>query len=176
VTDERVVRTSARTGVRVDGLLTTALLGELLTPSPRLWLVSPWIGDVPAIDNRAAAFDAVFPNPSSRIYSLSEVLAGIVRAGSRLSVVTRPAEFNRVFLDRLERQTDSGLVEVFTTEDVHEKTLCGADWLISGSMNFTYRGIAVNDEMIHYRVDQAMAAHARADFERRFTDRNGAAW
>ncbi|MEV0731908.1 phospholipase D-like domain-containing protein DpdK [Polymorphospora sp. NPDC050346] len=174
MTDERVVRTSARTGVRIDGILATALLAELMTPSPQLWLVSPWIGDVDAIDNRSAAYDAVFPDPSSRIYTLAEVLAGITRAGGRVSVAIRPDQFNNVFLTRLVRHAVSGSVNVIKVEDVHEKTLCGDDWLITGSMNFTYRGMAVNDEAISYRVDPAMAAAARLDFERRFGTRSEA--
>ncbi|GIF63920.1 hypothetical protein Ais01nite_19550 [Asanoa ishikariensis] len=175
MTDERVVRTSARTGVRIDGILATALLAELMTPSSHLWLVSPWIGDVDAIDNRSAAYDAVFPDPSNRVYTLAEVLAGITHAGGRLSVVTRPDKFNSVFLARLDRQAITGSVSVIKAEDVHEKTLCGEDWLITGSMNFTYRGMAVNDEAVSYRIDPATAAHARLDFERRFGAGTGAA-
>jgi phosphatidylserine/phosphatidylglycerophosphate/cardiolipin synthase-like enzyme len=176
VTDERVVRTSGQTGVRIDGILATALLAELMTPSPHLWLVSPWIGDVDAIDNRSAAYDAVFPDPSSRIYTLAEVLAGITHAGARLSVVTRPDRFNNNFLTRLERQARTGSVQAVKEEDVHEKTFCGENWLITGSMNFTYRGMAVNDEVSSYRVDPVMAATARLDFHGRFGAGNGAAW
>lgn len=168
MTDERVLRTSARTGVRIDGLLATALLAELMTPSPHLWLVSPWIGDVDAVDNRSAAYDCVFSDPSSRIYTFAEVLAAITQAGSRLTVVTRPDSFNDVFIGRLKRQAAPAGLDVMQVEDVHEKTICGEDWLITGSMNFTYRGMSVNDEVISYRVDPAMAGTARIDFDHRF--------
>jgi len=168
VINERVVRISGSTGVRVDGLLATALLSELLTPSRHLWLVSPWIGDVDVIDNRAAVYDCVFPDASSRFYTLSEVLAVITRGGAQLSVVTRPDPFNDSFVDRITRQAVRGRTRIIKSDDVHEKTLCGDDWLITGSMNFTYRGMRVNDEFVSYRVDEAFASTARVDFARRF--------
>ena len=48
---ERTLRTSPVTGIRLDPVLTSVLLAELLTPSDELWLVSAWISDVIAIDN-----------------------------------------------------------------------------------------------------------------------------
>ncbi|GGO01989.1 phospholipase D-like domain-containing protein DpdK [Micromonospora parathelypteridis] len=168
MSDERVVRTSGSTGVRIDGILATVLLAELMAPSRHLWLVSPWIGDVDVIDNRAAAYDSVFVDPSSRVYTFAQVLAGITHGGGRLSVVTRPDPFNDVFIDRLLRQAAPGYAQVVCAEDVHEKTLCGDDWLMTGSMNFTYRGMRVNDEIVSYRVDPAIASTARVDFARRF--------
>lgn len=166
--NERVVRISGSTGVRVDGLLATALLSELLTPSRHLWLVSPWIGDVDVIDNRAAVYDCVFQDASSRLYSLSEVLAAITHAGAHLSVVTRPDPFNDSFVDRINRQAVRSRTKIIRADEVHEKTLCGDDWLMTGSMNFTYRGMWVNDELLSYRVDEAVASTARVDFARRF--------
>ncbi|WBB72595.1 phospholipase D-like domain-containing protein DpdK [Micromonospora sp. WMMD1128] len=168
MSEERVVRTSGRTGVRIDGVLATVLLAELMTPSRHLWLVSPWVGDVDIIDNRGGAYDSVFADPSSRIYTFSDVLAAITHGGGRLSVVTRPDPFNDVFVDRLLRQTAPGRAQAMRAEDVHEKTLCGDDWLMTGSMNFTYRGMSVNDEIVSYRVDPAIASTARIDFTRRF--------
>ncbi|WP_327030588.1 phospholipase D-like domain-containing protein DpdK [Micromonospora sp. NBC_01740] len=172
MSDERVVRTSGSTGVRIDAILTTVLLAELMTPSRRLWLVSPWIGDVDVIDNRAAAYDSVFVDPSSRVYTFAEVLAGITHGGGQLSVVTRPDAFNDVFVDRLLRQTAPGHAQVVRAEDVHEKTMCGDNWLMTGSMNFTYRGMRVNDEIVSYRIDPAAAGTARVDFARRFEKSN----
>ncbi|MEG3632169.1 phospholipase D-like domain-containing protein DpdK [Micromonospora palythoicola] len=168
MSDERLIRTSGRTGVRIDGILATVLLAELMVPSRHLWLVSPWIGDVDVIDNRSAAYDSVFVDPSSRVYTFAEVLAATTHRGGRLSVVTRPDPFNDVFLDRLFRQAAAGQAQVMRAEDVHEKTLCGDDWLMTGSMNFTYRGMSINDEIVSYRVDPAIASAARIDFTRRF--------
>jgi phosphatidylserine/phosphatidylglycerophosphate/cardiolipin synthase-like enzyme len=165
-----VVRTSGSTGVRIDGILATVLLAEMMTPSRHLWLVSPWIGDVDVIDNRAGAFDSVFVDPSSRVYTLAEVLAAISLGGADLSIVTRPDPFNDVFIDRVLRQAAPGRTQVIHAADVHEKTLCGDNWLMTGSMNFTFRGMSVNDELVSYRVDATIAASARIDFTRRFGD------
>lgn len=168
MSDERVIRTSGSTGVRIDGILTTVLLAELMMPSRHLWLVSPWIGNVDVIDNRAAAYDSVFVDPSSRVYAFAEVLARITQSGGHLSLVTRPDPFNEIFLDRLGRQAVPERMQVICAEDVHEKTLCGDDWLMTGSMNFTYRGMSINDEIVSYRVDAGLAGTARIDFGRRF--------
>jgi phosphatidylserine/phosphatidylglycerophosphate/cardiolipin synthase-like enzyme len=54
--------------------------------------------------------------------------------------------------------------------DVHEKTLCGKNWLLTGSMNFTLRGMQVNDEAVTYKISEAAAAQARIDFARRWKD------
>ncbi|WP_280364309.1 phospholipase D-like domain-containing protein DpdK [Nocardia wallacei] len=166
--DEREMRTSLVTGVKIDTLLATVLVSELLTPSEELWLVSPWISDVDVIDNTGGAFDSVFADPSNKIYSLSEVLGTLTWAGVRLGVVTRPDRHNETFLGRLDRCADPGNTRVIHEEKVHEKTFCGTDWQLTGSMNFTYRGMNVNDELVKYRVDSRVAATTRVEFAHRF--------
>jgi len=168
---ERTLRTSPVTGIRVDPILTAIMVSELLAPSPELWLVSPWISDVTALDNSRGDFDALFPDPAARGYPLSDVLAVLVAGGSQLTVITRPAEHNRAFLDRLTRLADSAQLIVIEHPDVHEKTMCGKSWLLTGSMNFTLRGMQVNDEAVSYRVNDAAAAEARMDFAHRWRDR-----
>lgn len=169
---QRTLRPSPVTGIRVDPLLTAALLAELLQPSDELWLVSPWISDVPAVDNTRGDYDALFVDASARVYPFSVTLSLIVAAGSHLTVVTRPVDHNTPFLDRLHDLTGRTRMTVVTHSDVHEKTLLGRDWLLTGSMNFTMRGMQVNDEAVAYTVGAAAAAQARIDLAHRWRERS----
>ena len=167
---ERTLRTSPVTGIRLDPVLTAVLIAELLAPSEELWLVSAWISDVIAIDNTRGDYDMLFFDASARSYHLSEVLALLTVGGANLTVVTRPAEHNDTFLARLHRRADPPRLTVIRHADEHEKTLCGSNWLLTGSMNFTIRGMQVNDEAVTYKVSEAAAAQARIDFTRRWRD------
>jgi hypothetical protein len=165
---ERTLRISPVTGIRVDPTLTSIMLAEVMAPSDELWLVSPWISDITTLDNSCGDFDALIADPSARIYPLSEVLALIVSAGAHLTVVTRPDDHNTHFLGRLRDRATSQRLTVITHPDVHEKTLCGRSWLLTGSMNFTVRGMQVNDEAVTYSVNEASAARARMDLTHRW--------
>jgi phosphatidylserine/phosphatidylglycerophosphate/cardiolipin synthase-like enzyme len=167
---ERTLRTSPATGIRLDPLLNAVLLSELLAPSPEVWLISAWISDVSAIDNTSGDYDSMFADPSARTYFLSEVLAQLTASGTILHVVARAAEHNDAFLTRLGRRVRPECLTVIRDADVHEKTLCGRDWLLTGSMNFTLRGMLVNDEAVTYKVGEKEAAAARIDFSRRWAD------
>jgi len=168
VTLERVVRTGRATGLRIDAVLATVLIAELVSASRHLWLVSPWISDVPAVDNTSGSFDSVFVDPSNRLYTLSEVLSLLTYNDARVTVVSRPDRHNTTFLDRLRRSANAENLQIQQHEDVHEKTFCGDDWLLTGSMNLTVRGMQINDEAVTYKVSTEAAATARLDFRHRF--------
>ena len=46
---------------QIPVLLQALFSAELLVPSRRLWLVSPWISDIPILDNTAAGFSMLGP-------------------------------------------------------------------------------------------------------------------
>jgi phosphatidylserine/phosphatidylglycerophosphate/cardiolipin synthase-like enzyme len=165
---ERTLRISPVTGIRVDPVLTAVLLAELLAPSREIWLVSAWISDVPAVDNGAGDYDSLFGDAVARIYQLSEVLGLLSVRGARLTVVTRDVRENDSFLTRLGRVAVAKRLRVIRSPDAHEKTFCGSDWLLSGSMNFTVNGMTVNDEVITYKLDGTAAAQARIDLAHRW--------
>ena len=62
-------------------LLSSVFLAELLAPSKCLWIVSPWISDVPLIDNSA---DSIEPLRSfgPRFIRLTEVLVTLAEQGT----------------------------------------------------------------------------------------------
>jgi len=168
---DRLIRTSGATGITGESILTTVLVSELLCPSPELWLVSPWISDIDAIDNTRGDFDALFLDPVARTYTLSQVLGQLAYGSTAINVVCRPDDHNYAFLDRLKRQAPLDKLDIIRHLDVHEKTMCGLNWLLTGSMNFTVRGLLVNDESITFRSDTQAAAHARIDFNHRWKAR-----
>lgn len=166
----RTVRTGERASVRIDTILTSVLLGELLAPSDDVWLVSPWISDVEILDNNRGSYDAIFGDVPPGTCRFSDTLARISAAGARVHVVTRPDPHNDDFVRRLHSEVPAGRVRVVRAPDVHEKTLCGGEWILSGSMNFTVRGMAVNEESITYKVGGPDAAQARLDLAQRWGD------
>ena len=50
---------SRLTSRQLPDLLQTILVAELIAPSQCLWLVSPWISDIPVVDNTANTFLAL---------------------------------------------------------------------------------------------------------------------
>lgn len=162
----RVVRISGHTGLRVQPILRAVLLGELLAPSEEIWLLSPWISDVDVIDNATGRYDAVFGDAPVTICRFSEALARIAASGARIHVVTKPDKHNQPFLNRLRRLAPAA--EVIAAPPLHEKMFCGDNWLMTGSMNFTKKGMELNDEVVTYTVGGAEPGQARLDLHHRW--------
>jgi hypothetical protein len=165
------VRTGARLGLRAEAILSAALLSELVFPGDSLWVVSSWITDVEVLDNSQGAFDPVLGDNPPTVCLLSQMLALIASAGSRLHLVTRPGTHNEIFIRRLRAAVaDSSRLRIVLDPTVHEKTICGRDWLFSGSMNFTVSGLGSNEESVTYRVSGPEAAQAQLDFAERWKE------
>ncbi|WP_030223776.1 phospholipase D-like domain-containing protein DpdK [Streptomyces sp. NRRL WC-3626] len=167
---ERPVRTGEHAGVYADAILAMALVGELTSPGPVMWLVSPWISDVKILDNSQGAYDDLFDDNPPSSCSLADLLARITAAGTSLTVVTRPDTHNAQFLGRLRRLTSGHAVRIVQSPAVHEKTICGRDWMLTGSMNFTVRGLLENDEVVSYKVGGSDAAQARLELAHRWKE------
>jgi hypothetical protein len=158
-------------GLRADSILSAALLSELIFPGDSLWVVSGWITDVEVLDNTQGAFDAILGDSPSPIMRLSQMLGLIASAGARVYVVTRPAPHNEIFLRHLGAMiSDQEKLRIVLDPAVHEKTICGRDWLFSGSMNFTLTGLGSNEESVTYLVSEREAAQAQLDFAERWKE------
>jgi PLD-like domain len=168
----RTVRTGVRLGLRADSILSAALLSELVFPGDSLWVVSGWITDVEVLDNTQGAFDMVLGDSPPTMCRLSQMLALIAGAGAHLHVVTRPGKHNEAFVRRLRAAvTDERRLGIILDPSVHEKTICGREWLFSGSMNFTVSGLGSNEESVTYRVSSREASQAQLDFAERWKER-----
>jgi phosphatidylserine/phosphatidylglycerophosphate/cardiolipin synthase-like enzyme len=161
-------RASAR---KVPDLLQMIFAAELLCPSRCLWIVSPWISDIPVIDNRTNGFLSFEPEWARSQVRLSQVLGRLLRVGTTVYIATRPVEHNETFLARIRREAepDNLPLVIKTAEELHEKGILGDSFYLSGSMNFTHSGISLNEEAIHYTADSVVVAENRV----RFTERWG---
>lgn len=149
--DIRRVRTYGNgPSVEVADVLQTVLVAELLAPSTALWLVSPWISDIPVLDNRDGAISNMGYDWAYRLILLSEVLPDILDADTRVTVVLRGENENLTFRSRLAGLSDAypKSLRVIESEDVHEKGLLTDHALVAGSMNFTFSGRAHNVEAL----------------------------
>ena len=139
-------------GRAIRELLQGLLVAETLAPSNPLWVLSGWITDIAVVDTRAGRF-----SPVDSEWPLGRVPI------SAVALVLRDVEHNRAFLNRLRTvgRSCAARVRAALTSEFHEKALVGADYDRSGSMNFTHRGIEVNDEHLILRTDSQTVAARR---------------
>ncbi|WP_392874458.1 phospholipase D-like domain-containing protein DpdK [Streptomyces sp. LN499] len=168
----RTLRTNARSALRADSLIRTALLAQLSSPGGEVWLVSAWISDVDLVDNADGSFDYLLGEDPPLQCRLSDLLLMLAKSGTAVRVVTQDAPANAIFLERLTLGRDPHTnLEVFLDQDLHEKSLVGPGWMFDGSMNFTRNGLARNKEQISYTLDEAAAAQAVVDYQHEWTAR-----
>ena len=166
----RIVTYGGGPSQQVGDVLQSVFVAELLAPSRDLWLVSPWISDIPVLDNRGGQFAAVLPGASFRGLTLVDVLMAVAERGARLHIVTRDDPANRFVLDRLAIASQVGLdVDVRLRERIHDKGLLTDRIYLEGSMNFTYYGRERNEEGLTVNEDADAIARAHVDFAGRFS-------
>jgi hypothetical protein len=143
---------------------------ELLAPSSGVWLVSPWISDIPILDNSGGRFQTVEPDWSLTHVRLTVLLRRMSRAGTIIHVATRPVPHNNEICRLLDGMcTQDGLpIYVHLAENLHEKGLLTDHAYLSGSMNFTRNGIGVNEEAVHCTSDPEEIARQRVVLSQRW--------
>ena len=155
---------------QVPDLLQTMFVTELLTPSCCLWLVSPWISDIPVIDNSANTFLCLEPSWTRSRVHLSQVLATLAEQGTTLHIATRPDTHNHSFLEGLKTRIDrlDVAVRFHIAEELHTKGILGDGYYLAGSMNFSYNGITVNEEALTYETSPEIIAEQQLIFTNRW--------
>ncbi|WP_242041075.1 phospholipase D-like domain-containing protein DpdK [Leptolyngbya sp. FACHB-261] len=159
---------SRLTSRQVPDLLQTILVAELIAPSQNLWLVSPWISDIPVIDNTANTFQALEPSWYRSKIRLSQVLASLTQQGTTVYVATRPDSHNNSFLETLRAKADSDYLRIYKVEELHSKGILTDTFYLAGSMNFTFNGITVNQETLSYETDPTVIAEQKLNFRVRW--------
>lgn len=159
----------------VPRLLQSLFASELVAPSRHLWLVSPWISNIPILDNRTNTFRHVEPNWPQAYIRLTDVLAKLLMEGTTVHVATRPSrrgkasKANDIFVRELKRKAsgeDAPLYVNRRREDkLHQKGLLTEAFYLRGSMNFTRNGIQHNDERVEFTTDKEEIARARSEFK-----------
>ena len=172
----RIHRFSWQSATEIRELIEGIFVAEMLRPSRCIWVVSPWISDITVIDNRTGSFDALSPSSGAREWKLSEVLVHLLRRGTVVRVATRPGTPRRPVLPRLTGAVDDfslseDSLRVFETEELHEKGLLGDDYYLAGSMNLTFNGVELLDEMVTFDASPEATADARLVYYRRWGGR-----
>lgn len=154
----------------VRELLQMMFLGEMLTPGrDRAWLVSPWISNVVIFDNRAGGFRAINPEWGSREIRLAEIVIDIMARGTDFAIVTNYDKHNDSFLNKLNTLViEKGLeekIQILRRENLHVKGILLHNGVLTGSMNFTFRGFEINEESVIFERLPHSLAQMRINFE-----------
>ena len=152
-------------------LITNIFVAELLCPSKEeVWVVSPWISNIPLIDNRSGSFDVLNPDWRGQIVRLQDIITFMVSIDTKIRLITNNDDHNDNFLRALsERTKESGNntnLSIQRRQNLHIKTgLLNDHGCLDGSMNITYTGIEINDEKIIYSIGRDLIDHDRVTFK-----------
>lgn len=170
----RVIRKSQNASAsEAADLLAGLFSAELCLPSRCLWLVSPWVSNVEILDNSAGTFGAL-TRFGKRPVRLAELLVTLAGAGTHIVVGTTADKHNIRFLESLRLLADDLRVghlvstSIDDTNNLHTKALTGDDFALAGSMNITFNGLQIREELVDLRTDDAYVAQARMDAFDRF--------
>lgn len=166
----RIFKSAVTSQNLIREVLQMMFLGELLAPGrERAWLVSPWISNVVLFDNRAGGFGSLNPDWGHREIRLVDVMIDLMVRGTALGIATSPDAHNDPLIDALRMAAEeAGLTDelcVVRRRHLHIKGLLLARGLLTGSMNFTYNGLELNDEIVVYDTTSKTIAEARINFE-----------
>ena len=133
----RVIRKSRSTSSREAAeLLAGIFVAELVKPSKCLWIVSPWISDIPILDNVGGEFDGLCDMPHRGV-RLTEVLASIADSGTEIVVASTTDKSNEDFLRRLTMTFSlQGIaarlsLSLDSAGELHEKAITGDDFAVA---------------------------------------------
>lgn len=166
----RTTTTSARE--ELADALQALFVAELQAPSKPIWIVTPWISDVPIIDNRTGRFGGLLPDFPQRWIRLTELLVHQLALGGSITIACRPIDHNQSFTNQLERRCaergfESRLAIRFG-EELHEKGILTTHILISGSMNLTFNGLRRLEESIQISDDPDLIGRTRNAYKDRW--------
>lgn len=166
----RIFKSAVTSQDVIRELLQIMFVGELLAPGEeRCWLVSPWISNVVLLDNRAGGFSVVNPQWGQREVRLQEVIVDLMARGARVGIATSLDAHNAAFLEGLGQAALSagtlGRLDVVRRRTLHTKGVLLSRGLLTGSMNLTFNGLEINDEMVVYDTTARTLAQARINFE-----------
>jgi phosphatidylserine/phosphatidylglycerophosphate/cardiolipin synthase-like enzyme len=162
------------TGLRsiASDFLQSLFVAEIIHPSRRLWISSPWLSDIEVIDNTARQFASLCPEwPAIRI-RLSTVIRTLLERGADIVIIVNESPHNGDLMDRIAPliQTHAGRLHTIADANVHEKGILGDRFTLNGSMNLTYGGVNINDELLIYRTDPETVAERRVALEYRWRE------
>ena len=164
----RIFKNQQTGSATIRELLQSMFVGEMLGTGERVWVVSPWLGNIVLIDNRTGNFDSLSPEWGRREIRLADILISLMACGTKIVVVTRDLDTNTPFLNALREAAEMHAVEPQLTIKLdpllHTKGILLSTSLLIGSMNLTYTGLEMNDEWIQFSIDPDDIATTRLEF------------
>lgn len=166
--DRRITTHGGGASRLVSDMLQTLLLTELISPSRELLVLSPWISDIPVIDNSAGQFRTVLPGIPSRVVRFTEVLAVLARRDCRVRIVMRDDKKNTVVRNLIgDLPASRPRPQILIRDKLHDKGILSDRFHVHGSMNLTHYGQNVNEEGLTVNSDPDAIARARLDYQGR---------
>jgi phosphatidylserine/phosphatidylglycerophosphate/cardiolipin synthase-like enzyme len=159
----------ARNSVRE--LLQLIFVSELLAPSRCLWIVSPWLRDVPVLDNTTGSFLSLCPELPRTEVRLSRILRELMNRGTRLVIATRSDEGNRQVVDALGSVAADRVPICHERANLHAKGIVGDRYSLIGSMNITYNGLDFLTEMLVFQTGREQVEDLRLVFRAEYGGR-----
>lgn len=169
MTIRKIFKNATTSQESVKDLLAFIFAKELLLPSQDIFLVTPWISNIPILDNHQGGFMSLNPEWAWADIHLVEILTALATRGASLHMHVNTDSHNRYLESRLkESLSDAGVSEKClwkTHKNLHTKGILTECVLISGSMNFTRNGIKILDESVEACFDLERIAEARVHFD-----------
>jgi len=173
MSSREIHRLAARPHRLIGEALQGLIVGEILAPGQRILIASPWISDVPILDNRGARFTALNSSWGTRVIRLSAVLRTLLERHTEVWLHCGPGGRETAFIERLRdmARADGTDGQLHTRQSVHDpdrlldhqKMVAGDDWAMFGSMNLTYRGVEINGELVTVSTDPARVANVSTE-------------
>ena len=166
----RKVYKKSTTGTSIlKELLQNIFVAEFIKPSKKIWIVSPWISEFTLIDNKSGNFDIINPDWRGREILFSDVIIHLLYGGSKVSIIYRTDIRSDVFVSMLkEKAKENNVFENLTIiqrELKHNKGILTDHGSLSGSMNFTYTGVEISEDLIQYDIDISRVDKDKLEFE-----------
>ena len=149
-------------------LLQIVFAAELLAPSRSVWIVSPWLRDIPVLDNRSADFVSLDPRFPRGLVRIGAVLASLLERGTQIVIATRPDQQSREVVGALRSAAPSGRLIYADRDELHAKGIVGDSVALVGSMNFTHNGVERLTEMLAFNTDSERVSEIRLEFAREY--------
>lgn len=166
-------RLAARPHQLIAEALQSLIVSELLDPGRRILLVSPWITDVPLLDNRAGRFSPLNATWSATAIRLSAVIRRLLEFQTHVYIAYGTGDDKPDFVYRIEESARrDGTAQYLTVRRApqltdraldHQKAIAGDDRILHGSMNLTRRGIMLNGEFVTVSSDPEYVATATTE-------------
>lgn len=152
-----------RSSAQLSDLVGSLFALELLAPSRDFYLISPWLSDVPIIRHGQAEVRALAPDLATGDVWLAALLRRLAAKGATVRVITRPEGQGQTD-DFVRQLADS--VAIRRHDPLHAKGLISDYAYLSGSMNFTYSGLHLNDETVDLKTAPADVGKALLEAQR----------